>query len=410
MTAKLQRRFILAAMAAVTLLMVIMLGALNVFNIVMAAHISEHTLEILCQEYRRPDRDPFDRTPEELPHIDRFHAPVDRDTVDAARYFYVELDQDGEVTYMNLDRIAAVDEVLAIEYISCVQELGTVDGIVDGFRYCTVWQTPGCAMIFLSLEEQGRQIVSVLGLSTAIGIAAWVSMLGIVILLSRHAIRPVAVSIEKQKQFVTDAGHELKTPLAIIRANVDALELHQGASKWSGNIRGQTDRLGGLMQNLLTLSRADEGLPMPEMGELSPGCLLRESLQNYQEAAALKGVLIDDEIDDDLRITASRDHLSRLYALLLDNAVQYVPQGGVIGVRLHGGRRMVLEISNTCPEPPCDDLEKLFDRFYRGDAARTQRSGGSGIGLSAARAIATAHRGTLRADHRDGIITFILEI
>ncbi len=411
MTRKLQHKFIAAAMLAVTILLVTVLVAINAANIHLARWQSIRTLEMLIEDYRRPYHDALEDEEKPSGWLDRLFGHVSRDTVDAARYFLAEVDEDGRITHIGLDHIASVDEVTAEEYVDCVLELNTVRGVVDGFRYDAIWQIPGCAFIFLSLENQQQQIFNVMALSTGIGILSWLLMLGIVVLLSYRAIRPVAESIEKQKQFVTDAGHELKTPLAIIRTNIDALELHQGESKWSRSIRGQTVRLDGLMQDMLTLARADEGRPLPEPEEFSPGMLMTEVLGPFIESAAMRGILIEEEIDSRPVIKASRKAVHRLFSTLLDNAVRYTPSGGQIDIRLQGrGKGMVLEVSNTCPERPAKDLEKLFDRFYRGDAARTQSGGGYGIGLSAARAIVSAHKGTITAHHSENIITFTVEL
>lgn len=410
MIGKLQRKFILAAMTAVTILLAVMLGGINFFNIRMARQQSAETLEILVGEYRQPYADQFAGRTQEGGYRDLFFRQIDRDTVDAARYFIVEIDEDEVITHIGLEHISSVDETVAAEYARCVWELHVGSGIVDGFRYDTLWQTPGQAYIFLSLESQNRQIFSVLGMSLIAGLCGWLVMLGLIVLLSRKAIRPIAENIERQKQFITDAGHELKTPLAIIRTNIDALELCTGATKWSRTVREQTVRLDGLMQDMLTLSRAEEGGTMPGMTELDAGRLLRETLEPFYESAAARGVLIEDEISDGVTVTASRAHLARLFSTLLDNAVKYVPSNGLIEVSLRGGKHMTFEVANTCPERPVDDLDRLFDRFYRGDSARTQTSGGYGIGLSAARAIVAAHKGSIRAEYKEGTIRFIVEI
>lgn len=237
-------------------------------------------------------------------------------------------------------------------------------------------------------------------------------MLLLVVGLSKRAIRPIAVNMEKQKQFVTDAGHEIKTPLAIILANTDAMELHNGESKWSRNIRTQTERLSGLMKNLLTLSRMDEGNVMTAMTELDISGLVREAADTFKEPAALKHIQIITSIKGDLKLHANREQMVQLVSVLLDNAVKYSPENDSIELVLDGSQReIVLKCRNAChalPEVPAD---RLFDRFYRGDTARTQKSGGYGIGLSVARAIVEAHKGTIKAVYeKEDHITFTVVI
>ncbi len=214
--------------------------------------------------------------------------------------------------------------------------------------------------------------------------------------------------MEKQKRFVTDAGHEIKTPLAIIMANTDALELHQGETKWSRNIRGQTERLSGLMQNLLTLSRMDEGTAGTLMSECSLSEMTRDAVAQFREPAENRGISVLCDIAENVTVTGDKVRLLQLLTILLDNAVKYA-EGGTPEIRVSVSRQertAVLRISNTCFLGQDEDPGKWFERFYRGDSARTQKSGGYGIGLSAASAIVRLHKGSVKAEYEDGRVVF----
>jgi len=231
----------------------------------------------------------------------------------------------------------------------------------------------------------------------------------LVVLLSRRAIMPIAQNMEKQKQFVTNAGHEIKTPLAIILANTDAMELHNGENKWTKNIRSQAERLNELMKNLLALSRTDEEDVVLPTSDFSLNLLIEEALDLHREPAQSKQLDVQTRLHPSLSLKGNRDSIMQLVSVLLDNACKYTPEGGTISLNLlRAGGKTVLQIKNTCPQRPEEDLERLFDRFYRGDAARTQSSGGYGIGLSAARAIAQAHGGSITAsyDKAEQVISF----
>jgi signal transduction histidine kinase len=224
----------------------------------------------------------------------------------------------------------------------------------------------------------------------------------ILLLVSRRAVEPLAKNIERQQRFVTDAGHELKTPLAIILANTDALELHHGAGKWSANIRAQVQRLDGLMHHLLTLSRMDEGENTFPMAQVDVSRLVEEVLSSFGESAKQKGLQISTEIAPELIINASAESLALLVSVLADNAVKYADEGGTVAVKLAAsGKKTVLEITNSCQTLPDAPPERLFERFFRGDAARTQKDGGYGIGLSVAQAVAAMHRGKIEAFYDD---------
>ena len=246
--------------------------------------------------------------------------------------------------------------------------------------------------------EARHRILSMLGLST-VGVGlCWLGMLALVVVLSRRAIEPVAESIVRQKEFVTNAGHELKTPLAIIRANTEAMELRQGESKWSRNIKEQTVRLGGLMENLLVLARMDEAAGPPPAEPVDLTTLAEETVRSFREGAALRGILLEEDLKPGVLVRSDRSHMSQLLSILLDNAVKYTEPEGRIGVALgHQGDQVILRVENG-PAMLTGDPSRLFERFYRGDPARTQKTGGSGIGLSAAQAIVETWRGTIRAE------------
>ena len=254
---------------------------------------------------------------------------------------------------------------------------------------------------------------TVLLVSCVGGLLCWFTMLLLVILLSKRAIYPIAQNMEKQKQFVTNAGHEIKTPLAIILANTDAMELHNGKNKWSQNIRAQTVRLNGLMQNLLTLAKMDESGDGVPMSEFSAYLLMEETLDLFRETAEEKGITLQTELATDIMLRANRESIMQLVSILLDNATKYTPLNGNITVSLKKtDKQAVLQVKNTCEEPPEENLEKMFDRFYRGDTARTQSRGGYGIGLSAARAITEAHGGTITASYekKTKVMTFTVKL
>lgn len=317
-----------------------------------------------------------------------------------ARYFFVRFDTDGVVVQTNVSHILAVTEEEALHIAREIYRGGAQSGYTGTFRYQTAHALDGRSslVICLDISSQQRSVVTVLLVSALIGLLCWLAMLMPVILLSKKVIRPIAVTLEKQKQFVTNAGHELKTPLAILLANTDALELHQGESKWSRNIRTQTVRLNGLMQNLLVLAKMDEGGASLPTTEFSLSLLTGEVLDSYQEAAAAKGIALRSDIQPDVTLRANRESIVQLLSVLLDNAVQYTPTEGSIQVVLTKEKSgIVFQVENSVDTPPEGDLERLFDRFYRGDPARTQKSGGYGIGLSAARAVAEAHGGTITA-------------
>lgn len=382
-------------MAAISVLLLVLVGAINLVNFSISARRVEQVLSQLVESeglYTPPNMQQGNS-----PHAPNAPTP---DDMMGARYFFVRFDADGVVVQTNVSHILAVTEEEALHIAQEIYRGGAQSGYTGTFRYQTAHALDGRSslVICLDISSQQRSVVTVLLVSALIGLLCWLAMLMPVILLSKKAIRPIAVTLEKQKQFVTNAGHELKTPLAILLANTDALELHQGESKWSRNIRTQTVRLNGLMQNLLVLAKMDEGGASLPTTEFSLSLLTGEVLDSYQEAAAAKGIALRSDIQPDVTLRANRESIVQLLSVLLDNAVQYTPTEGSIQVVLTKEKSgIVFQVENSVDTPPEGDLERLFDRFYRGDPARTQKSGGYGIGLSAARAVAEAHGGTITA-------------
>src|SRR5699024_9991037 len=231
--------------------------------------------------------------------------------------------------------ILAVTEEEALHIAQEIYRGGVQSGSTDSFRYQVAHALDGRSslVVCLDISSHQRAVVTVLLVSVFVGLLCWLAML-LVSLLSKKAIRPIAITLEKQKQFVTNAGHELKTPLAILLANTDALELHQGESKWSRNIRTQTVRLNGLMQNLLVLAKMDEGIGSLPTSEFSLSLLVGEVLDFYQKAAAAKGIRLRATIQPDVTLRANRESIVQLLSVLLDNAVQYAPAGGTVRAAL----------------------------------------------------------------------------
>lgn len=409
MTKTLQIRFVYTAMVAISVLLIILLGAVNVTNIVLVNQQAEKVMSVLTAGRGSYDpathRQPQD-TGSGLPF---FRRPTPDDMM-GARYFFVRFDSEGNILHTNLKHIYAVTDQQARQIAAQLYD-GEPSGQHEQFLYQTIVlpEDRGRLMLFLDTSAQQDSIVTVLLASLGGGLLCWVAMLLLVIALSRRAIAPIARNMENQKRFVTNAGHEIKTPLTIILANTDALELHNGQTKWSRNIRAQVDRLNGLMQNLLTLSKMDEdGIVLP-MFEFPADQLAHEALELYRDCAQSRNLDLSADIQSPVMMTGNRDSLLQLASILLDNACKYTPETGHVRLSLKkDADRLSLQVKNSCPHPPEEDLEKLFDRFYRGDAARTQSSGGYGIGLSAARAIAQSHNGTISAsyDHAEQSLCF----
>ena len=427
----LQKKFVVTAMIAVTVLLLVVLGALNVFNTISNARQAEFLLDDLGRQAaffpRTGDNtlppaaagpEPASGAPgtpaegqsgpfERARRRGFLDEPMDDNMRMSALYFVADLDEQGQVLRTDVSHIASVTEDEAA-VLALGLDLDQTGGSAGSYRY-KVFSRPGGGyrIVFLDSAVRRNAVMRVALLSLLLGSVSWLLMLALVMALSRRAIRPIAENMERQRQFVTDAGHELKTPVAIILANVDAMEMRGGESKYSRNIRSQAVRLSELMKNLLTLARVDEYSVLEQPQRLDFSSLCREVFLPFREAAELKHIRYDMDLSDGLELMGDRNLLSQLCSILADNAVKYCPEEGAIRVSLRAeNRRVCLRISNSVTEVP--DLERIFDRFYRADSSRNQKSGGFGIGLSAARTIAHLHRAELTAgyDSASGMLGF----
>lgn len=395
----LRKKFILFAMSAVTILHVVLIGTINAFSWIVLDRQSDEVLHIIAD-----GDDKFLQT--------AFHArgpflpPMNMDTVKAARFFMVHTDQDSNVKDVNIDQISSVTAEQAAQYAERVT--GNI-GKVDAYKYEIRQLGSDRLIFFIDTSGQMQIFVMVLSISCAIALTCWFAILIFVILLSGRVVRPILAGMEKQKQFITNAGHELKTPIAIIQSNNDASALIYGETKYSKNIRQQTQQLNVLMTNLLTLVKLDEDTKLPtERVDISE--MIGGMLSAYETAAAEKRIVLFPDVRSHVFLQVHRDTFSQMISILLDNAVKYTPAGGTIRVSVtHEGGHVEIVEENTCEVSANSDPERFFERFYRGNSARTQdgTSSGYGIGLSAARTIEETFGGKLMAVYpEEGMIRF----
>ena len=278
-------------------------------------------------------------------------------------------------------------------------------GRIDGYLYYVLQQEDGSiCYAFLDVKQDSTSMLRVFLITAALGAALWFLILLLVVFLSKKAIAPIAENIEKQRQFITNAGHEIKTPLAVIVSNVDVQELHCGKTKWLDHIRDQALRLSDLTKQMLTLAKMEEsGMTAFTSVTFDASRALEEAVRLFEESASLRGIRISTRIEPEVSIHFPREQYQQMLELLLDNAVKYGKENGFLSVTLQGERKAVsLSFRNDCDTLPDIDPDRLFDRFYRSDTSRSRKTGGSGIGLAVVRAIAQQGGGNAKAQFLPG--------
>lgn len=319
-------------------------------------------------------------------------------------YFTVEVW--GNNAYVTGGTYASLDDTEALSYIlqDCLSQ-PQKEGIVEryGLRYLRQDNGLYQNIAFVDMSMETTMLHRLMRSYFLIVLAALILLLGVSILLSRWATAPVEKAWRQQRQFLSDASHELKTPLTVILSNAELLEaapMDQRPARWRDNILSEAKQMKVLVEQMLTLARADNN-PMPSasaMEAVSLSDLATDCALAFEPVAFEAGKPLEYEIAPDLTVTGDRDKLRRLISILLDNAIKYGADGGTIRLKLQkSDRHAQLVVSNPGEPIPQDKLPHLFERFYRADDSRGEKSG-FGLGLSIAATVAQEHKASLRAE------------
>lgn len=402
MLRKLRERFILSAMAAFGIVMLMLVAGINALNYKVTVDRQDDMLAgIMEYEQIRESRPPGDKPPmiSDMPWADGPEADF------TTRFFIVHCNGEGQLMDIFHEHISSVDQEEIRQEAERILSGHREKGYWKDYRYMVRQEDAGVTIIFLNVFREQRLIRSLFWVSVVTALLSFCVVLALTVFFSGRAIRPYLRNIERQKRFITDAGHELKTPLTSISTSADILEMELEGDEWVENIKKQTARMTRLVSDLVALSRLDEETPFPEKAEFSISDAAWETAEAFGAAAQAKGKTCMQQIEENLRFTGDRAAIQRLLSILLDNAVRYGAEGGEIRLEVfRRHNRIHLMVSNPCDVEKIPDLNRLFDRFYRPDEARSSDAGGTGIGLSMARAIAEAHGGKITAESRDGRI------
>lgn len=391
---RLRRRFFLIAMTSVTLVIVLMGLSINIINFI---SINADLTDMLRMIYENQGAVP------EFPRWGKVNdtrgGAITPETPYSTRYFVICYNENGTLNSVDMRHIAAVTEDNVDTYLSIAMKHGAGFGYTGTYKYYVVAEKNGKYMaIFLECQQELRavRIFALLSLLVAVVCIGLVCVL--VMFFSKLAIDPAIKSAEKQKQFITDASHELKTPLTVITTSLKVLEMEVGKQTWIDKAQAQADKMRDLVNDLVMLSRLDEERPALHIAEFNISEAVAETADSFRDFASAQGRTLELEIPPDLQYRGDEYAVRQLVSVLLDNAVKYSNEGGSIRLSLEKARHgVVLKAFNTCTGIDPAELDRIFDRFYRVEKSRSKQTGGFGLGLSIARSIAEVHRGTIRA-------------
>lgn len=386
-------RFIGAAMLAFSAVALLFVAAVNIWNYELITSNQDDTLDIIAG-FDGAGLPPVGT--EDIP-LPGFFAEPSMEARYMLRFFEVHCDKDGQITTLNQEYIASVDKEDAQQFVKEVIGQKKARGYYKGYRYLAEPDDGGTRLIFLNAERELRFFKSIFALSLVIAFFALLIVFALVVPLSKRAIAPFVRNIEAQKRFITDAGHELKTPLTAITTSADVLAYELEDNEWVQNIQRQSNRMARLITHLVTLSRLDETQPRLEKNTFSLSDAVWETSEPITALAEAKGRTYTADIADGINFHGDKGAIQQMVGILLDNALKYSDPGGNIHLSLRRRQRKIeLIVENTCDLPKDLDTARLFERFYRTDTAR---SGGEsfGIGLSIAKAVVENHHGSITA-------------
>lgn len=398
---RLQRKFILISTVSVVAVIFLVFALIASFNI----SSMNRNLDILADRVSEgggkfPDRFHENPPPEMEGQTDDNFDFITSETPFATRHFTVWFDTSGVITKINTEYIHSVTEQSAATLAEQVIDNGAARGWVSNYRYKISSSEEGRTVVFIDGSMHRASLVQSITICALVLIGCAALVLLLIILLSKRVVKPIAESYEKQRQFITDANHELKTPLTLILANLDIAEGELGKNEWLDDIRSEGYRMTELVNQLVELSRMDEESRVMSCSEFSLGEMTADTVGDFKGLAENQGKSLIADIDNDITYKGDEALLHRLLSLLLDNAIKYCDDGGDIVVRLEKRRSVVLTVENSYAAVNETELDRLFDRFYRADKAR-QFTGGYGIGLSTAKSIVERHKGDIIAYKKD---------
>ena len=399
----LRRRFLLIALASLTGTLAVLCLVINLGYHAITTRRADQVLQMLHQNAGQFPEPETQADPGAFPGFQ-----VTLETPFETRYVVVRLTGQREVAEVDMEHIAALDREKVIQQVEQILDGGKNSGYSGYYRYQVFDDgEEGQTIVVLDCFLQLQAANNVLRLTLLASLACIAIVFLLLVFLSRRVVRPFAENLEKQRRFVTDASHELKTPLAIISANTGLLEASLGENRWLASTQVQVSRLDRLIGHLVELARTEEALPDEELQPVDLSGVVTGQIEDYRLLAQASGKELESDVTPGVIVRGAADNLKRLCTLLLDNAVKYCDSGGTIRLTLaQRGRWAVLSIANPCAGLDPAQLPRLFDRFYRADASRSRDTGGYGIGLSTARAIVGRHRGRLTAKSEDGLVVF----
>lgn len=322
-------------------------------------------------------------------------------------FYSVAISDHGEILAMDNETGTVYEDTVLQEYASEIIDSQKDSGIKESLLYTVAVKDGYTLVAFMDNTIMQQSMTTLFRYTIVFGSIMMVTLFFVAVYLAGRIVKPLEESHQKQKQFISDAGHELKTPISVIGTNADLLAREIGENRWLSNIQYENEKMGNLVSQLLELTRTEfSDIPTEP---LNFSRLVKGEALPFESIAFEKGLLLNYEIQDGLSVEGNRNQLKQIVSILLDNAICHEKNGKEIKLTLkeeHGCAR--LSVLNTGNEIPPAEREKLFERFYRRDTARSEKGGHYGLGLAIAKAIVTAHKGKIQVFCHDSKVEFVI--
>lgn len=320
------------------------------------------------------------------------------------RYFSVTISKDGEITSCNTVHIAAIDNEEAQQIVLSINNKKQTQGYYNNYKYQSIEREEDTLYVFLDCTRELEDFRSLLISCILIYGLSLLLILLLTIIFSSRAVKPFVINYQKQKQFITDASHEIKTPLSVIKSTCEVIEMESGQNEWTEIIEKQVLRLSQLTERLVFLSKMEEDNLTCQKDEFSLSESIKEVSHAFEMIAKTTHKEFTLDIEDQITMIGDETLIGQLVTIILDNAFKYSAEYGKIELILKGGgKNKRITVRNTISDFDPSSIDHFFDRFYRGDKSRSEQKG-FGIGLSIAKAIVELHKGKITATHKDGSV------